>query len=141
MLTVEARMRNTERAIKKMEKAATRLNKGIGQKLKTVGWKIQEESKENAKISPVKDTDRGGLEKSILWRVSGHKLYIYVPDNSLAGKYAWIQHDHPGRGSGTIRKGKRADKEFITRAVDDNEDWIKKTIGSAFDVITKDEIR
>ena len=138
MLTMEARIKNQDRLEKKYSEASKKLTKGIQRKLKLVGIKVQKESRKNAKISPVGSTDRGGLEKSILWRVQGSKVYIFVPDNGLAGKYAWIQHEHDGRGTGTIRKGARADKEFIDRAVDDNEPWIKKTIGGSFKILERD---
>ena len=129
---------NTKPLEKKYSKASSSIGKSLNQKLRLVGIKIQDESRENAKISPPRDPDRGGLEKSIIWRVEGGRCFIFVPDNSLAGKYAWIQHKHPGRGVGTIIKGKRAGKEFITRAVNDNKKWIRQTLGKSFDVIKRD---
>ena len=139
MISMEVRLKNHNKIVKKYDKANARISKGISQKLKLVGIKMQRESRKNAKISPTSNKDRGGLEKSILWHVSGNKCYIFVPDNSLAGKYAWLQHDFiEGRGTGTIRKPGDAGWKFIDRAVEENTEWIKKTIGSSFKILERD---
>ncbi len=138
MISISAIIRGADRLGKKYSKAQREVNKGINQNLKLVGIKVQKESRLNAKISPTNSPDRGGLEKSILWRVAGGKCFIFVPDNSMAGKYGYRQHYQiEGRGTGTIRKGARAGWKFIDRAVDDNEPWIKRKLGRSFDTIKR----
>ena len=136
MITVSAKLNGAERLQKKYAKASGKLDKSIQGKLQTIGFRGQRESRLNAKISPPSSSDRGALRKSIQWRVDGNRLFIFVPDNSLAGKYAWLQHDKiKGRGEGTIREGSRAGWKFITRWKDKDEVWIKRTLGESFNSI------
>ena len=137
MIQIKANV-NADKLIKKYTGAPRKIGKEINQNLRLVGIKVQRESRLNAKISPTNSPDRGGLEKSILWRVAGGKCFIFVPDNSMAGKYGYRQHYQiEGRGTGTIRKGARAGWQFIDRAVDDNEPWIKRKLGRSFDTIKR----
>jgi hypothetical protein len=139
MINVTAKTKGLAAILKKYDKAPEKIKASLSQRYRLIGLKLRRESRKNAKLAPPKDPDRGGLEKSILYRTSGNKIYIYVPDNSLAGKYGWLQHDKiRGRGAGTIRKGKRAGWKFIERAVEDNEDWIIKTLRSGFKVVQRD---
>jgi len=113
--------------------------------LPRVGRLLRDEAKQNAPRSPTKAefsrtlkrkavTDRtdffpGGLEQSIEWAVRFGQCFIFVRDNSPAGKYAAKIHDEKGktwrnRGPGTIAKGDRADEKFIERAIEDNADEI-----------------
>ena len=130
------RIKNIEAMQGKYKRARANMDKGISGKLVKVGLKIQKESSLNAKRL------EGHLEKSIRWRVSGSKVYIFVPNNVLAGKYAKYQHDGTdGRGDGTIEKSTRAGWKYIDRAIDDNNDWILKVVGESVKILKRQEIR
>ena len=80
----------------------------------------------------------GGLEKSIEHTVLFDTCFVFVAENSYAGKYAAKIHDEKGitwrnRGPGTIAKGPRADEKFIERAVFDNQENFRR--------IFEDELR
>ena len=67
-------------------------------------------------------THPGGLEKSIMTEATATEARVFVPSNSLAGRYARRIHDEKGvtwhnRGPGTIAKGPLADEKFIERAI------------------------
>lgn len=90
------------------------------------------------KVTDRKDFFPGGLEKSIEYAVHFGQCFIFVRDNSYAGKYARKIHDEKGkswrnRGPGTIAKGNHADEKFIERAMNDN--------AANIDAILKDEFR
>ena len=73
----------------------------------------------------------GGLEKSIEHAVLFDTCFVFVAENSYAGRYAARIHDEKGitwrnRGPGTIAKGRRADEKFIERAVFDNQENFKR---------------
>lgn len=121
--------------------------------LPRVGKLVRDEAKINAPRSPTKEefsatlkrkkvTDRndffpGGLEQSIEYAVHFSQVFIFVRDNSPAGKYAKRIHDEKGRtwrnrGPGTIAKGEQADEKFIERAIRDK--------GGDIDLIFQDEL-
>ena len=73
------------------------------------------------------------LEKLRTFGLAESYVDIYVPRNSVAGKYAGIIHDGKGsswfkRGAGTVAKGKKADDKFITRAISDDKRKIARLI-------------
>lgn len=76
------------------------------------------------------DFTPGSLTKSIEGRSTGELAEVFVPANSLGGRYAhFIEDEGPRgggkwrkRGIGTERKGARAGDKFMRRAVEENED-------------------
>ena len=147
MININARLTNGDKLIKRLFRASTVIDKKTKQQLHQIGLRLKKVGRKYAKLGPTdaqmkmeakrkrkqskkkgtgkSGSDRGGLEKSIRFKVERGRLFLYVPDNSMAGKYAWLQHDKiKGRGPGTRRKGKQAGWKFLERAVDDNEKWI-----------------
>ena len=74
----------------------------------------------------------GGLEKSIEYELTdAMHASVFVPSNSMAGRYAKRIHDEKGRtwrnrGPGTVAKGVRADEKFVERAIAGNRDNFQK---------------
>ena len=69
----------------------------------------------------------GGLTRSIIGRATDEFVEIFVPSNSEAGQYAKKMHEWSGGwGEGTKARGPQAGREFITRAIKDNEGNIIK---------------
>lgn len=73
----------------------------------------------------------GGLMRSIQFRATQEFAEVFVAANSEAGKYAFGIHELKGvvwneRGAGTVAKGSQADDKFISRAINDKRDDIRK---------------
>jgi len=105
------------------------VEKGIKKASRAVGLLVQREARRNAPF------DEGDLERGITFQVIDGGVRVYVPINTPAGKYAERMHNGEyNRGPGTVSKGPRADRKYITRAVNDNDEKIhslfKAVLGS-----------
>jgi hypothetical protein len=117
----------------------SKIGRGTGIAMRTIGFKVQAESKANCPESPTKaqinaslkrnkksirDSTTGALRDSIRFDAKEDYVDILVPQNSKGGQYAMVIHDMKGsawrkRGVRTRQKGSRADDKFIERARDD----------------------
>jgi len=76
------------------------------------GFFIQREARRNAPFR------RGDLERGITFEVIDGGVKIFVPINHAAGKYAYKMHyGKYNRGQGTVDKGSRAGRNYITRVI------------------------
>jgi hypothetical protein len=115
---------------------------GINKYLKGVGTTIDkrlDDAKRNIGRFVLQDakkyapTEGGDLEDSIKSKVQGDDILIYVPRSSKAGKYAKYRHDEgPRNDVGDKRKGSKAGRKFIERAINDNETKIEDELLKVF---------
>ena len=126
----------------KLSRLNPRIQEAVQRALVRCGMVARMESVRNAPRSPTmaqisatlkrkrrtaRRTHPGGLEKSIMLETTPTTARVFVPSNSLAGKYARRIHDEKGvtwqnRGPGTIAKGPQADEKFIERAIRTHEE-------------------
>jgi len=129
--------------------AGRRVRDAVREGFADCGMLVQKTAKFYAPVSPIQKQKitrvrrrpsktralSGGLEKSIQMEVKPEGACVFVPSNSMAGKYAKVIHDMKGvrwwrRGLGTQRKGAQADEKFIERALHDK-------IGDVERILTK----
>ena len=128
MIQMDIRIVGMESVKRWLEKNRRLLEKNIEKQRHKIGKLIVDRAKD---YSP-KDT--GQLEDAITYRVlSNGDIEIYVPKNSKAGKYAKIMHDtRYTLGRRSITKGSKVGREFIKRAINDQDDKILKELERAF---------
>ena len=111
----------------RLRKAPDKIEAGIQKGLKSVGYLIQREARKNA---PYRD---GDLEENISFITGRNYVDIGVPMNSPAGRYAKIMHEGSyNLGTKSARKGSRAGRLYIKRAIDDNQDKIMDQFKAVF---------
>ena len=106
--------------------------KQIGQRLQLARHKAGKKVLKDAKKFTPRDSGR--LERSLKYRILKKRdIEIYVSGHSRAGKYAEYVHD--GRyklGRRSQSKGSGVGPQFITRAIDKNEQTIATILKKAF---------
>jgi len=106
--------------------------RAIDQAKTNTGFLVQREARRNAPYM------RGDLERSITFELVEGGVRIFVPTNSAAGKYGYKMHNGKyNRGPGTVAKGARAGRKYITRAATDSESKINSFFKSALDSMQK----
>ena len=118
--------------LKKMKKAPKQIDRAWNTKVgKAIGLKWKKESQRNSKV------DRGRLREAIDFEVGHDFVACLVPRNSMAGRYAKLQHDViEGRGKKTRQVARRGWK-FIKRARDDNRKKFVKIAMTLFKEVKK----
>ena len=114
---------DTSKVLKGLRASGARTTKNLKEAKRRIGLMVQRRARDYApKLF-------GGLERSIDWKDRGKDVLILVAGNSEAGAYARRMHDKRyNRGRGTVLKGPKAGRKYITRAIHDEEPNIRKAL-------------
>jgi len=139
MIDLRIKFIGIKKASSLLRDGAAKVQKAIDERAKRIGLVVVKRARKYSKISPRGNADRGALQRSIQFKITVQGIKIFVPRNSEAGQYAYLQHEKiKGRGRGTIRKGTKAGWKFITRAIDDESKNIEKQYSGAVKVVASD---